>query len=342
VIVGVLDQGVDTQFVRINRTFLGPGDPLAYAQIKDSSEYNPSEVRAFLVKKRDGDVIDSIELQFIEKPSRDPGVFYNENVGFYYTDEPLFTEEESNLVNSETIGNNVDKMTYELRASIRGESYSAETGFPSVANNMISTPQAPVQGTPRKVDFYRIILGEGRYRTYNFNYTTRSNVFRYEGVIRTYFNYIDSQGNLFDNLFIDVNMGTQPNSANGDATFPLNTESWYNSFEEQIKELPDVQKVQIEVLEFRLTGINEELDNYIDVIQPISDFTPVLNTYSNLSNEAIGIVGSRGTATRIFWLSELSLEELDRRSQNDQSICFCVQDWSNSAWVCTGSVSDCP
>src|SRR5690606_20948685 len=85
--VGILDYTVDTQFVRINRTFLGEGDANVYAGIRDSVEYNAAEVEAWLYKKRNGSVQDSIQLQYIVKPSREPGVFYNQDVGFYYTTE---------------------------------------------------------------------------------------------------------------------------------------------------------------------------------------------------------------------------------------------------------------
>ena len=39
IIFGVLDQSVDTQFIKINKSFIGNGDNNTYAAINDSSLY---------------------------------------------------------------------------------------------------------------------------------------------------------------------------------------------------------------------------------------------------------------------------------------------------------------
>src|SRR5690606_17596542 len=106
VIYAVLDHTVDTQFVRINRTYLGEGNVSDYAAIKDSVEYPVDMVEAKLFKYRGNNLLDSILLETIEVPSRSPGVFYRQNVLFYYTAEPLFTESEIAQI---------EEMRYEMR-----------------------------------------------------------------------------------------------------------------------------------------------------------------------------------------------------------------------------------
>ena len=50
IVFGLLDAEVDTQWVRINRTWLGEGDQNIYALIQDSSEYENSRLQAEFIE----------------------------------------------------------------------------------------------------------------------------------------------------------------------------------------------------------------------------------------------------------------------------------------------------
>ncbi len=50
IVFGLLDAEVDTQWVRINRTWLGEGDQNIYALIQDSSEYENSRLHAEFIE----------------------------------------------------------------------------------------------------------------------------------------------------------------------------------------------------------------------------------------------------------------------------------------------------
>jgi hypothetical protein len=63
IVYGLLDPVQDTQWIKINKTFLGEGNNLDYALIRDSSEYKFNEFNAIVVQEIiDGDVINTFNV----------------------------------------------------------------------------------------------------------------------------------------------------------------------------------------------------------------------------------------------------------------------------------------
>jgi hypothetical protein len=345
VIFGVLDYTADTQFVRINKTYLGAGDANVYAEIKDSVEYDPSEVEVWLIKKdlenaQFGiyDILDSIQLQFIELPFRDPGLFYNQDVGFYYTTEDLFTPEELSNVTSSAPGNNT--YFYEIKATIRGQVYRGQTDFPTLSPNDIDRP-LPI-GTPG-VPRQQYYLGDN-YQQIAFAYKNRERSERYQCAHRIVYDYNTTDGGLVTDQISDFQLGVRGSGSTGETSdITFNTQSIYEFFGNQIKSNPDIQKVRIKRFEFRVTAASESLDTYIEVANPISDFTPVLTSYTNLDNGAIGILGARATVSREFYISEMSLQQFNEgpeTTDGNGSPCYCVEGWPGTVYIC-GAGPDC-
>ncbi len=343
VIYGVLDYTADTQFVRINKTYLGAGDANLYAQIKDSVEYDPAEVEVWLIKKELEneqfgvfETLDSIQLEYIELPSRNPGLFYNENVGFYYTTQELFTESELSNVMSSVPGNNT--YYYEIKASIRGELYTGITDFPTISVVDIRVPR-PLQTSVKQV-YYEA----GNYRQLVFEYVNREKSERYQSLHRIVYDYYKEDGTLVTDQISDFQLGVRGSGSNGETSdVSFNAGSIYEFFGNEIKSIPDLEKVRIKRFEYRLTAASQSLDTYIEVANPISDFTPVLTSYTNLSNGAIGILGARATAVQEFYISEPSLLQLNEAPETTNEIgnpCYCVDNWPGSNYVC-GPGPDC-
>ena len=77
VVFGLLAAELATQWVRINRTWLGEGDQTQVAQIADSSEYDPTRLHAQFVE-----VINGIDGRVFElndtllQDKEDDGVFF--------------------------------------------------------------------------------------------------------------------------------------------------------------------------------------------------------------------------------------------------------------------------
>lgn len=78
VVYGLLDQNDSVYYLKINKAFLGEGNALTYAQIKDSSEY-PYQLNVQIEEWANGgnSLIQTIDFNSIEIDNKDDGVFYN-------------------------------------------------------------------------------------------------------------------------------------------------------------------------------------------------------------------------------------------------------------------------
>ena len=341
VIVGILDLRVDTQFVRINRTYLGSGDANIYAGIRDSVEYAQGEVEAWLIKLQNGNAIDSIQLLYTEKPSRDPGVFYNTNVAFYYTTETLFTDQENSFILNEPSSGSPQLMRYALKVKARGQTYRAETDFPAIGTASVTFP--PSSNPPIKLEFYRV--NNNSFQSLEFRYNQNRKTARYLGVLRFNYSYNNPDGSLVQNQIIDYELGFNDNSElrSGATSFLFNSENWYTFIGQQLRSrLPNAEKIRVKNVEFRLTGANEDLNTYINTTRPSNDgVTPILTQFTNFDNGAIGILGSRSTIGNASWLLDPSLNIMNN-SELTEGPCYCADQWSGSSLVCTNVLTACP
>lgn len=328
VIIGVLDHTVDTQFVRINRTFLGPGDVEQYAAISDSVEYDESEVDAWIIKYNGNNLVDSIQLLPIRIPSREAGIFYENDVLFYYTAEELFTESETS---------NLENMSYRLRATLRGTTYRATAPFPRVTQSNIDNPGP----TPEPVEQQFITNGIFR-SVVPFRYNANASTFRYDGALRINFDCDKADGSTVTDQYIDYPLGIFRNSAGdgGGRNFDFSAEQFYSYIGTRFNDIPDLEKVRIQNIEYRLTGSNQDLNSYIAVAQPVSQFVPVLTNYTNISGGAIGIFAAKVQVGRSARLNTASIEALNNSSLTSGP-CYCVT-WPNVIYNCTPSATDCP
>lgn len=327
VIYGVLDFTADTQFVRINKTFLGEGNPNQYSGIKDSVEYDPADVRALILKYDDNqNLLDSFLLVPVDIARRAPGIFYEEDVRFYHTTELLLTESEAS---------DPEEFIFELNATIKGKTYTAETRFPGLSSTTIQAPFDPGTGDPQRIRF-TLSNPERTFISFPFIYQTDAFSAAYSASFRMYFDYVLTDGTVKNDEFIDFELGDYDNSE----LRPLQEiqssvfgEDWFAFIGNQLDLIPDLSEVKIEILEMRVSGATPELNTYLEVTQPVSQFTPVLSSFSNISNGAIGIFTSVATQTRPAYLNDFTLEKLNS-SPLTNSYDYCVQGWSGSNYVC--------
>ena len=94
VVYGLLDQSKDTQFVKINRSFLGYGNNVDYAAINDCTHFE--NVVAVLEEYNEfGNLIDHDTLKEFMVGNLQPGIFYEDSQKVYYleTDNDSLKEE---------------------------------------------------------------------------------------------------------------------------------------------------------------------------------------------------------------------------------------------------------
>lgn len=90
IVYGLLDPVQDTQWIKINRTFLGEGNNLDYALIRDSSEYKWDEFNSIRVHAiEDGEIVTTYTLQEKEISTKSiNGIFYGPAQTVYYFPTP--------------------------------------------------------------------------------------------------------------------------------------------------------------------------------------------------------------------------------------------------------------
>ncbi len=89
VVMGLIDPVADTQWVKINKTFLGDGNNMDYTTIRDSSEYPEGSFVATIQQINDGDVVNTYTLESIELSNKDlNGIFYGPEHTAYFVATP--------------------------------------------------------------------------------------------------------------------------------------------------------------------------------------------------------------------------------------------------------------
>lgn len=99
VVYGLLNSREDTQYIKVNKAFLGEGNALVMAQQRDSSNYQPGEISVILQKinPNTGQVLQTITCDTISLAKED-GVFYSGPQLLYYTTTPVDSTSEYNLI----------------------------------------------------------------------------------------------------------------------------------------------------------------------------------------------------------------------------------------------------
>ena len=94
VVYGLLDCDKDTNYVKINKAFLGPGNAFDIALIADSCNY-PNKLDAEIIEYRASangnnyQVSRTLNLDTITIHSKEPGIFYAPDQLVYYTKEKI-------------------------------------------------------------------------------------------------------------------------------------------------------------------------------------------------------------------------------------------------------------
>lgn len=94
VVYGLLDCNQDTNFIKINKAFLGPGNALDIALIADSCEY-PGKLDAKIIEYRSSinqnnyQITNTYPLDTITIHTKEPGIFYAPDQKVYFTTERI-------------------------------------------------------------------------------------------------------------------------------------------------------------------------------------------------------------------------------------------------------------
>lgn len=274
VVYGLLDYRLDTNFIRVNKAFLGNGNALVYAQQQDSIYYDTLHV--YLLKYPNPSATqhsDSIVLfKTVNAVHKDSGIFaYMDNILYATT---------KNIDHSATYELNVymPKWTQNVKAKIK-------LCGPIVFSNPLNLStlirfESTTANTP----------------PFSFRWTNDANTKVFQFAIR--FNYYEWPLSNPSNVvvksayreFAPFDGSTSLN--NGNVVFQVSKDEFYSTLTSNIAPNPNVAR-RVKDIDLMVTQIAPDLQKYIEINKPTYGLVNKTGSYTNLSGDALGIFSSR-------------------------------------------------
>lgn len=268
VIYGLLDKNADTNFIKINKAFLGEGDAFVYALIPDSNQYTPAQMQAEVQRlDENGSVVESHPLQEIEK-DRAPGIFYSPSHKLYYFTAP------------------VDPTSrYRIVANVKGQRVESTTRIVGdlTPNQFLTQPTSKLP----------LASNGGGYADYSVRWTSGSYGKRYELSYRFKWDEVigtDTTHHSFEEPigFVVANgLG-----AGQSMDLPMSGEAFFQSIANHIHDDPAVTLRIFRGVDLIWWVGGDELHTYLQLGSPISGLVEERPAYTNITN-GYGLFTSR-------------------------------------------------
>ncbi|MBN31770.1 MAG: hypothetical protein CL845_07260 [Crocinitomicaceae bacterium] len=297
VVFSLLDAAQDTQWVRINRTWLGDGNQFDAALIADSSEY-PADELTVRINERVGSVMETewALIDTVIENKSDDGIFYapEHQMWYFVPQDGLNTDAEYDL----TIG------------------IASETEEVSSTTNMIAEQIGNITQPPPGVNSFKLgFASPGFTTTYpdiTFKWSSTAGASRYDiavliHVVERIWNDLEHTDLLEEReRIVEWNLGSKSTEDDGGGE-PLQKEvsgqRFFTTLATQLEVSPYItrvlgtwdEEVQIaRALDFVLTVANDELSTYLEVNAPVSGVIQERPEYTNI-NGGIGLFAARAT-----------------------------------------------
>ena len=296
VVFSLLEAAQDTQWVRINRTWLGDGNQFEAAMVQDSSEYDRDDLIVAMDERSGEQVLRTWQLQdtVIENKSTD-GIFYgpNHQMWFFVPEGGLDSEAE-----------------YDFSLDI------ADGTHAEASTNMIATQAGNItQPPPGVVNFKFNFASIGFQTTYpdiTFKWSSTEGASQYDISMRIHVKeriWADLEHTqLVDELdrVIEWPMGslrTDTDEGGEVLQKEVNGERFFTTLSTQLVEDPYItrvlgswdENVQIaRAFDFILTIANEELATYLEINSPVTGVIQERPEYTNI-NGGLGLFASRAS-----------------------------------------------
>ena len=309
VVYGLLEVDADTQWVKINRTWLGDGNQLVAAQIPDSSEYPEGSVMAKIVElipSESGEIVGNelatgvewvLQDTVLENKSTD-GIFFGPSQRVYYASMSERALREDRW--------------YRLEALLPdGSELKATT-------TMVQSSAGSIERPPPNLSSYQMGFasvnpdGSATYPSFPFRWTSAPGASRYAASLKVNFQeryYADDELTLLDSVrdrTISLSLGTrQLNNPNNTQTLEesFSGECFYSELATRLEVNPRIRRVlgyydgdtQIErALDFELQVANQDLAIYLDVNESTNSIVQERPLWTNVQG-GIGLWASRTT-----------------------------------------------
>jgi hypothetical protein len=263
VVYGLLDKDLDTQWVRLHRTYLGEDGLLAGAVHSDSLYFDTAAI--YLAQLNgSGDVVNTYEFYRKDTNVLEPGIFTTDNYRLYWTDAPIDGSFE-----------------YRIRGFIPGNN-NFEAITPIVGNVTITKPRG----------FQKISFGISNAE---FKWDAATNARLYQGYL--HFKYKEAprsnpQDSVIKTLTYALPVRTGSN-LNGNGTFvsEVTYESYFRFLKNNIGETTDKVRV-FRGMDVEIWAAADDYATYINVNQPSQGIVQEKPLFTNVEG-GIGLFSSR-------------------------------------------------
>lgn len=297
VVYGFINPTVDTQFVKITKTFATEGNAFEAALDPSLSEY--TNLEAHILKLDGSDTIATYLLKEKIVTDKDSGVFYYPVQTVYYTDELSFS-------------GNTDPnyaYTYQLQFTANGIDVSSEV--PTVGPFETNNTQAI--GTISLVNVFN--PAGSNYANYLMTVNMITNVKRYEFTLR--YNYTEEYlDGTVQEKHLDFKYSpyvADNTSGNSSYQFYIDGEDFFAGVGARLEAQDNEENVTKRVigkLDYIFDYAGEDFNTYIELSKPSTSFNSEQNPYSNIEN-GVGVWGSRGQTVFVDKkLQSKSIEEM--------------------------------
>jgi hypothetical protein len=314
VIFGVLDQSVDTQFVKINKSFIGNGDNNTYAAINDSSLY--SNVIGRVEEYVDNVLTETFQLEEMWVNNLDEGIFYTDSQKVFFFIPTDLTEPYLN-----------EDATYKLIVDVSEEAQPIEAETNLIKGSELNWDIITANGA--------IINGfifadastaeDNDYLTSSPKCTPGGNADKYEFKLRLHFTEVTHAG-ISTAKYVEWNLG-EVTVISGNLKKEISGEAFYSAISNKLSNYSyeaDVEKRVIgkDNIEIIVTAANENLSLFIGINEPSTGVVTEQPVFTNVEG-GVGIFASRFSRNLFSYLSVHSTFVL-KEGEETSGYKFCV------------------
>lgn len=285
VVYGVLDQSQDTQFVKINKSFLGTGNNADYAAILDSNYFQ--NLSGTIDEYVNGTLNQSFSLQELWVKNIDAGIFNTDSQKVYYFVPAGGLNEDATYKLNVTVSEISDPITAEtILVKGSGLSFKFNFAIPAQSSGIVFADNST--------------FTNGIYKSIFPQWLSVLNGKVYELYLRL--NYSEITATDTTNKSILWNLGSQTTqTTSGGVTLSklISGESFYDMVSSKLSGYANesaVIKRKVKLLDFLLAVGADDLNTYITVNEPSTGVVTSKPTYSNIDN-GVGIFSSRMNIT---------------------------------------------
>lgn len=323
IVFGLLDQSVDTQYIKINKSFIGDGNNFDYAGIPDCTVFK--SVVGTVTEVNSGTVYD-LKEKYVK--NLQDGIFYTDSQKVYYF-VPVGFDENSKYQLNVSIDGDRKKLSSETDV-VKALQVNTKSLLEELKYYADDSPETFGQSSIRFFAPKKEMLFSVSFRFYYDEYLTDNSITR---------------------RYIEYNLGDQTSRVdNEELEFIIQGETFFAQIpnDNHIKntDISTVKKRVVRYFSYHVSAANQELTTYINLNQPNSSIAQETPSYTNIEG-GLGVFASRYSVIRDksglggldMRLSKLSLQHL-----HEMQLKFCTDDSRYSASSNSGGPEDfyCP